>query len=249
MLPDSPLDEFMMKNLSELERILGYSFGKRKLLERALTHSSAANERRLTEPDDNEQLEFLGDSIIGFVISDFLFQKYTELSEGELSKVRAHLVSSANLSKLAAQLGLGNFLVLGRGEEKTGGRKKQALLADAFEAVVAAIYLDGGLPPARDFVRETFGPDLEAIESGDFRLLDFKSQLQERLQAMKFPPAEYLVIRETGPDHRKYFSVELRIKGQKMTEGHGDTKKLAEQEAARLALEELLHKTASIAPA
>lgn len=230
----------MPDRVKRVEEILGYTFRRPALLQRALTHSSAANERRLGESQDNEQLEFLGDSIIGFFASDFLFRKYSRLSEGELSKVRAHLVSSANLSKLARRLDLGEFLVLGKGEEKTGGRKKQALLADALEAIVAAIYLDGGLEAAQSFVMRIFKPDLDAVESGEFRLRDFKSQLQERLQALRFPPAEYLIVRETGPDHRKYFLVELRINGRKMTEGQGDTKKLAEQEAARRALETLL---------
>ncbi len=230
----------MFANINRLEETLGYSFRQPSLLERALTHSSAANERRPAHARDNEQLEFLGDSIIGFCISDLLFRKYTGLSEGELSKVRAHLVSSANLSKLARQLDLGDFMVLGKGEEKTGGRKKLALLADALEAVVAAIYLDGGLSAAQSFVIKILEPDLAAIGSGQFLLRDFKSQLQERLQALRLQPAEYLIVKETGPDHRKYFSVELRINGQKMTEGHGATKKMAEQEAARLALERFL---------
>jgi ribonuclease-3 len=227
----------MFSKISRLEETLSYSFRQPDLLAQALTHSSAANERRPMHARDNEQLEFLGDSIIGFCISDFLFQKYTGLSEGELSKVRAHLVSSANLSRVARQLNLGDFLVLGRGEEKTGGRKKLALLADALEAVVAAIYLDGGLSAAQRFVMKILEPDLAAIGTGQLLLKDFKSQLQERLQALRLQPAEYLIVKETGPDHRKHFSVELRINGQKMTEGHGATKKLAEQEAARLALE------------
>jgi ribonuclease-3 len=232
----------MLANIHRLEETLSYSFHQPSLLVRALTHSSAANERRPTHARDNEQLEFLGDSIIGFCISDLLFRKYTGLSEGELSKVRAHLVSSANLSKLARhrQLDLGDFLVLGKGEEKTGGRKKLALLADALEAVVAAIYLDGGLSAAQSFVIKILEPDLAAIGSGQFLLKDFKSQLQERLQALRLQPAQYLIVKETGPDHRKYFSVELRINGQKITEGHGATKKIAEQEAARLALERFL---------
>ena len=230
----------MTEKPASLEQILKYSFQRPDLLRRALTHSSAANENRVTSHGDNEQLEFLGDSLIGFIISDLLFKKYTGLSEGELSKIRAHLVSSANMSRLARQLDLGRFLVLGKGEEKTGGRKKQALLADAFEAVVASIYLDGGLDAARAFILRSFKSDLEAIHSGEFRIKDFKSQLQERLQALHFPAAEYLIVKETGPDHQKHFSVELRINGQKSSEGHGATKKLAEQEAARLALETLL---------
>ncbi|MCI0719883.1 MAG: ribonuclease III [Acidobacteria bacterium] len=229
----------MLENASKLESILGYSFRRPEILERAVTHSSAANERKFAAGHDNEQMEFLGDSIIGFFVSDFLFREHTSLSEGELSKVRAHLVSAANLSKLSCQLELGEFLVLGKGEEKTGGRRKQALLADTFEALVAAIYIDGGLEQARNFLLRIFKPDLDAVGSGGFRLRDFKSQLQEKLQALHFPPAEYCLVKETGPDHRKYFSVELKINGRRMTEGHGGTKKRAEQEAARLALEAL----------
>ena len=223
----------------ELESIFGYSFQSQALLDRALTHSSAANERSTTTREDNEQLEFLGDSIIGFFISDYLYQKFSQLSEGDLSKIRAHLVSSANLFKIASQLQLGEFLHLGKGEEKTGGRKKQALLVDAFEALVAAIYLDGGLKEARQFVLSSFQNDLERIGTGSFYLKDFKSQLQERLQALRLQPAEYSIVSESGPDHRKQFFVELRIRGKKLSDGQGETKKSAEQEAARLALESL----------
>ena len=229
----------MIENLHRLESILGYSFRRPEILERAVTHSSAANEKKDSASHDNEQMEFLGDSLVGFIISDFLFREHTGLSEGELSKVRAHLVSSANLSKLGRQLEIGEFLVLGKGEEKTGGRRKQALLADAFEALVAAIYLDGGLESAREFLLRVFKPDLDIVASGSLQFKDFKSQLQERLQALRCPPAEYCLVKETGPDHCKIFSVELKINGQRMTEGHGDSKKRAEQEAARLALDVL----------
>jgi len=229
----------MNENLHKLESILGYSFRRPELLERAVTHSSAAHERKLSPSDDNEQMEFLGDSLVGFFISDFLFREHTRLSEGELSKVRAHLVSATNLAKLGRQLQLGEFLVLGKGEEKTGGRRKQALLADAFEALVAAIYLDGGLEAAQTFLLRVFKDDLEVVARGNLDFRDFKSQLQERLQALRCPPAEYRLLKETGPDHRKIFLVELKINGQRMTEGQGNSKKRAEQEAARLALDVL----------
>ena len=233
----------MSQKISKLEGALGYSFHDPALLERALTHSSAANERSSVPTQDNEQLEFLGDAIIGFFISDFLFHNFTQLREGELSKIRAHLVSSANLFRISSHLGLGEFLNLGKGEEKTGCRKKQALLVDAFEALVAAIYLDGGPQQARKFVINSFQSDFEAIGKGDFYLQDFKSQLQERLQALRLPPAEYSIIKETGPDHKKLFFVELKVKGKRLTEGHGETKKSAEQQAARLALETVLSYT------
>jgi ribonuclease-3 len=230
----------MNRNPSKLERTLGYRFKDEALLHRALTHSSAANERNTSLRTNNEQLEFLGDSIIGFLISDFLYQKFHHLSEGELSKIRAYLVSSANFFKIASRLELGEFLHLGKGEEKTGGRKKQALSADAFEALVAAIYLDGGLDSAREFLLSSFHPDFQAIEAGNFYHMDFKSQLQERLQALHSPPAEYLIVSASGPDHKKQFSVELKINGKKLSEGRGETKKGAEQEAARLALQTAL---------
>src|SRR5262245_34413759 len=229
----------MSRDPSKLENLLGYCFRDATLLEQALTHSSAANERTAPRNLSNEQLEFLGDSIIGFLVSDYLYQKLPHLSEGQLSKMRAHLVSSANFFSLAKRLGLGEFLHLGKGEEKTGGRKKQALLADGFEALVAAIYLDGGLDSARQFVLKSFRQDFQSIEAGAFYHTDFKSQLQERLQALRFPPAEYSLIGASGPDHKKHFSVELKIEGKKLSEGHGETKKGAEQEAARLALKEL----------
>jgi ribonuclease-3 len=229
----------MNRHPSKLEHLLGYCFHDATLLERALTHSSAANERTTPRHLSNEQLEFLGDSIIGFLISDYLYQNLPHLSEGELSKMRAHLVSSVNFFNIARRLELGEFLHLGKGEEKTGGRKKQALLADGFEALVAAIYLDGGLDSARQFVLKSFRQDFQSIEAGGFYHTDFKSRLQERLQGLRFPPAEYVLVAASGPDHKKQFSIELRIKGKKLSEGHGETKKGAEQEAARLALKEL----------
>jgi ribonuclease-3 len=225
-----------MSNFKSIEHLLGHTFKHPHLLELALTHSSAAHERRVSPSKDNEQFEFLGDSVLGLIISDYLFHHFHDLNEGALSKLRAHLVSSANLFKLAHQLSLGDFLILGKGEEKSGGRKKQAVLADAFEAVVAAIFLDGGLLAAQRFVCRVFKADFEAAESGQFHSPDFKSQLQEKLQALRIANTEYSVIKEMGPDHRKTFWIELRINGKKLSEGHGDTKKLAEQEAARLAL-------------
>ena len=225
-----------ISEFKKVEHLLGHTFKHRNLLERALTHSSAANERKTSTLKDNEQIEFLGDSVLGLIISDYLFHHFPHLNEGELSKLRAHLVSSANLFKLARHLNLGDFLILGKGEEKTGGRKKQAVLADALEAVVAAIFLDGGLLAARRFVYRIFKSDFQTAESGQFHSPDFKSQLQEKLQALRIASAEYTVIKEMGPDHRKSFWVELRINGKRLSEGHGDTKKLAEQEAARQAL-------------
>jgi ribonuclease-3 len=227
------------KEFKKVEQLRGYSFKHPKLLELALTHSSAAHESRPAPSQDNEQFEFLGDSVLGMIVSEYLFQKFHQLNEGELSKLRAHLVSSANLFKLARQLSLGDYLILGKGEEKTGGRKKQAVLADTLEAVVAAIFLDGGISAARRFVHRIFRSDFRTAAEGCFLSPDFKSQLQEKLQALRVSNAEYAVVKESGPDHQKMFWVELRVNGRKLTEGHGETKKLAEQEAARLALEGL----------
>ena len=155
-------DAVSISEFKKVEHLLGHTFKHRNLLELALTHSSAANERKASTLRDNEQIEFLGDSVLGLIISDYLFHHFHHLNEGELSKLRAHLVSSANLFKLARHLNLGDFLILGKGEEKTGGRKKQAVLADAFEAVVAAIFLDGGLLAARRFVYRIFKADFQS---------------------------------------------------------------------------------------
>ncbi len=225
----------MGKELAELEARINYGFKNRTLLVRALTHSSYANEYQV-KWGDNERLEFLGDSIIGFVISEYLLRRHPHLTEGQLSKLKAHLVSSNGLFRVASRLELGQFLNLGKGEEKTGGRGKQALLVDASEALVAAIYLDGGLEATRKFVLTQFAEDLHDIVAGRFSLTDYKSRLQEKLQSLHRARAEYSIINELGPDHQKRFSVRLTIGGELTSEGQGETKKRAEQEAARLAL-------------
>ena len=226
----------MGKELAELEARIHYDFKNRALLVRALTHSSYANEYPV-EWKDNEQFEFLGDSILGFVISQYLFRHHPHFTEGQLSKLKAHLVSSSSLFRVASRLELGQFLNLGKGEEKTGGRGKQALLVNACEALVAAIFLDGGMKAARKFLLNQFAEDLRDIVSGRFTFSDYKSRLQEKLQSLHRERAEYSVIDEFGPDHRKRFSVRLTIGGEPTSEGQGETKKRAEQEAARLALE------------
>ena len=222
--------------LEDLEERIDYGFKDRALLIKALTHSSYANECRV-EQGDNEQLEFLGDSIIGFVVSEYLLANHPQLSEGQLSKLRAHLVSSGSLFRSASSLELGCFLNLGKGEEKNGGRRKQALLVDATEALVAAVYLDGGMDAARRLVLKQFAEDLQDIRSGRFASTDYKSRLQEKLQSLRSGRPEYSVIDESGPDHQKQFSVRLTIGGKPTAEGQGETKKNAEQEAARQALE------------
>ncbi len=222
-----------------LERSLQYHFRDRGLLEHALTHTSRANEDASGGVVDNESLEFLGDAVLGFVIADLLFREFPEYDEGRKSKTKAALVSAASLARLADRLQLGNHLLLGRGEEKTGGRQKQALLADGYEALIAAIYLDGGVEQARAFISRQFDDLIDEVRQPDFFVRDFKSVLQERLQSAGLPPPEYRVAGESGPDHHKAFRVEVLVRGEKLAEGDGRSKKGAEQEAARLALDRL----------
>jgi ribonuclease-3 len=218
-----------------LERRLGYRFRDRGLLEHALTHKSRAQEDASGGVVDNESLEFLGDAVLGLVVAEMLFREFPHFHEGQKSKVKATLVSTASLAALAEHLGLGEHLLLGRGEEKTGGRRKQALLADACEALIAAIYLDGGLDEARRFILAELSDEIARVRSPEF-LRDFKSALQERVQASERPLPEYVITRATGPDHDKRFHVEVRVAGVLLGEASGRTKKEAEQEAARIAL-------------
>ena len=222
--------------LQDLEFALGYTFKNRQLLNQALTHSSHANEKSSGERD-NEQLEFLGDSVLGFLVSDFLFRAHPKLTEGQLSKLKGFFVSSANLVKYAERVHLGSYLQLGKGEEKTGGRTKQALLVDALEAVLGGIYLDGGIEEARRVMLHFFEPQIEDVEESGRQLTDFKTALQEQLQARHLGRAEYMVASEEGPDHQKLFTVEVIIDSESVARGVGLTKKAAEQAAAREALE------------
>jgi len=222
-----------------LERAVDYRFRDRGLLEHALTHTSRANEDVSGGVIDNESLEFLGDAVLGFVVADMLFQRFPQYTEGQKSKMKSALVSTTSLAQLAEGLNLGAHLLLGRGEEKTGGRRKQALLADGFEALIAAIYLDGGIEQARAFIVRSVEDLVDEIEDPDFVARDFKSALQERLQAEGLSLPDYRVSGESGPDHRKVFHVELRVQGSVMSQASGRSKKEAEQQAAKLALEEL----------
>ena len=222
-----------------LERILGYRFRDPGLLEHALTHTSRANEDVSGGVIDNESLEFLGDAVLGFAIADLLFRRFPEKDEGWKSKIKAALVSTASLGRLAETMGLGDHLLLGRGEEKTGGRRKQALLADGYEALIAAIYLDGGIEPATSFIQRQFSDLIEDARQPAAVTRDFKSTLQERVQSRGDAPPEYVVVAETGPDHHKTFQVQVRVGGQPIADATGRSKKEAEQEAARLALQRL----------
>ena len=229
---------------------LGYEFRAASLLERALTHSSAVPELRAARGEDiafagsvvqdNERLEFLGDAVLELLTSEFLLTNFPDWSEGQLSKSRARMVNAHSLELAARSLNLGEYLRLGRGEEKTGGREKPALLADAFEAVVAAVYLDGGLEPVRELLKKTVF--LQASEDGErIAESDRKSALQEFLQGKGGQLAEYRLAGESGPDHQKTFLVEVWVKGECLSSAEGSTKKEAEQRAARRALEKLLH--------
>jgi ribonuclease-3 len=248
-------------DLAELEAALGHSFASRELLLRALTHRSLANERAALEQAagngkaepvkaaDNERLEFLGDAILGLVIAEALFKAHSEWQEGELTRVRAQLVSRQHMAEVAAAIDLGSHLRLSRGEEKGGLRRKGTVLSNTMEAVLAALFLDGGLEPVRAFARRRVMGETEEqlareLQSGE-ALGNYKSALQEQLQAAKVGTPVYRVKSESGPDHRKRFLVEVRLKsaddepGQPLARGMGSTKKLAEQDAARRALERM----------
>ncbi len=220
------------ERLHALEERLCHRFSDLALLDRALTHASLVNESLDPEISDNEALEFLGDAVLGMLVSDLLHRADPDGSEGDKSRRRARLVSAANLARHAAEIGLPALLRLGRGEERTGGREKTALWANAYEAVVAAVYLDGGFDAARRFVAAAFS---DAIADGG-ALGDPKSALQERLQAVGRPLPAYAVVAEEGPSHRRRFRVECRLDDGSVTEGEGSSKKAAQQTAARLAL-------------
>ena len=225
--------------LGPLEERIDYHFRDLGLLEHALTHRSRAHEDASGGVIDNESLEFLGDAVLGFVMADMLFHRYPTHSEGYKSKVKASIVSATALTRLAEDIDLGRFVLLGRGEEKTGGRQKHAILADSYEALIAAIYLDGGVEAAREFIVSQFGPLISA--AGDHAAEasfteDWKSALQEWLQAEGRGLPNYRVAAAEGPDHRKRFDVEVLVGGAVSGRAEGRSKKDAEQQAARAAL-------------
>lgn len=227
------------QEFASLEQRLRYQFRDRGLLEHALTHRSRAHEDVTGGVADNESLEFLGDAVLGLVIADALYREHPDLDEGEKSKLKASLVSTPTLAKVAQALDLGAYLILGRGEEKTGGRQKQALLADGCEALIAALYLDGGLDAARSFILQAFRTQLDAAHVRGRVSGDFKSTLQERLQSEGRAVPEYRTVREAGPDHDKVFHVEVIVDGQSVAVAEGRSKKEAEQAGAQRALEVL----------
>lgn len=218
--------------MKELEDKIGYCFENKKLLKQALTHSSFVNEQRINKLPDYERLEFLGDAVLQLTASDFLFQSYPEMREGELTRRRASLVCGASLAHCAESIQLGQYILMGRGEETTGGRNKEHILADVMEAVIGAIHLDGGFERAIDFIHRFVLDDLEEKEL----FYDSKTLLQEYVQREKGSVINYVLVGESGPDHEREFIVEVRVNGKTAGEGIGKTKKSAEQQAAYKAL-------------
>lgn len=238
--PDTSVPAPALPELVELEARIGYTFHQRALLEQALTHKSRAHEDVTGSLRHNESLEFLGDAVLGLVVAEALCERLPDTTEGQKSQVKAALVSTTTLTAMAEQVTLGAHLRLGRGEEKTGGRLKPALLADACEALIAALYLDGGLEPARRFVLGALAPQIEAAAKRGFQGTDFKSRLQEVLQRSGQPLPTYAVVSTAGPDHRKVFTVAVRVADRALAMAEGLTKKDAEQQAAAQALAALV---------
>jgi len=223
--------------METLEKKLGYAFENRQLLEEALNHSSYANEHR-GGLGSNERLEFLGDSVLGFVAAEFLFKRYAGLPEGDLTRMRAGLVCEQSLYEVAKELDLGSYLKLGRGEEAGGGRERQSILADAVEAVFAAVYLDGGIAAASALIHRCV-LDAEREEVVEERRRDYKTALQELVQRQADQVLTYRMVGERGPDHAKTFAAEVLLNGAPIGSGSGHSKKEAEQAAAKAALESL----------
>jgi ribonuclease-3 len=231
-------------NLEELEQALGHTFADRGLLDRALTHSSSANEAQSAGPGvvtnkDNERLEFLGDSILGWLVSEWLFARFRDFNEGQLSLLKNHLVSAAHLLAIAHKLELGKYLHLGRGEETAGGRSKQRLLVNAFEAVLAAVYLDGGADAARRVVEQYALPDDDVLHqmAGSGPPQDFRAELERLARDRNLPRPSYTLTAETGPGHARTFTVEVRLGKDLGASAEGSSKKIASHNAAKLVCE------------
>lgn len=221
-----------MSDLKELQERIGYQFREERLLRQALTHSSYANEKHMKKLSDNERLEFLGDAVLEVTASEFLYRNHPTLPEGDLTKFRASLVCEPTLAFCTKEMKLGDYLYLGKGEEQTGGRERKSILSDALEAVIGAIYLDGGFEAAKRFVERFILTDIEHKKL----FFDSKTLLQEIVQAQYEEALHYELLGEEGPDHNKQFRVEARIGERAVGEGRGRTKKAAEQEAAYQAL-------------
>ncbi|MCC6543419.1 MAG: ribonuclease III [Nitrospirae bacterium] len=230
------------EQMRDLEKRLSYNFMNIDLLKEAVTHKSYVNENPDLNAKDNERLEFLGDAVLDLSISSYLVENFPQYQEGELSKFKSMMVSEPSLSKIASELDIGEYLLLGRGEEHTGGRKKESLLANALEAIIAAIYFDGGLPAADRFVRMVFVAQIQTATREGISL-DYKTDLQEYCQGHDLELPSYRVSKEMGPDHKKTFEVELLINGEVLGLGIGKNKKEAEQRAAKETLKYLTSKS------
>ena len=222
--------------IRDLENAIGYRFRNNTLLQNALAHSSFANERWHDSLKSNERLEFLGDSILGMVSAEFLYRNYPDRPEGELTRMRADMVCETSLARVANQIGLGDHLLLGHGEQQGGGRERASILADAVESVIAACFLDGGMEPAKAFISQFILCD---VPEKRLRNADYKTALQELVQQKKNQVISYELTGESGPDHDKHFAVRVLLNGVEIGTGEGTSKKRAEQDAARNALEKL----------
>ncbi len=232
----------MTKNWIQLEKRIGYSFKNKDLIKQALTHSSYAYESQEGSISDNEVLEFLGDSVLGLVVADYLVSAFPSLPEGELSKLRSAAASTTSLFHFAKKIKLDRYVLLGKGEEKSGGRRKKTILAGTFEAIIAALYLDGGLPKARDFLLDHLNSFYRKVNVEKFLINNYKSALQEYFQKENLPAPVYKTITTKGPDHRKQFTVEVFLNKRSLAKAIGGSKKEAEQNAAQKALKGLIGK-------
>ena len=220
--------------IKDLETAIGYRFRNITLLQNALAHSSYANERWHNSLMSNERLEFLGDSVLGMLVAEYLYSNFPDRPEGELTKMRADMVCEGALARIAQRIGIGEHLLLGKGEEQSGGRSRNSILADAVESVIAACYLDGGMDAAKHFVQKFV---LDQVSVAPVHNKDYKTTLQERVQQKRNQVLAYTLVGESGPDHDKHFEVELTLNGEVIGRGVGSSKKRAEQDAARVALE------------
>lgn len=229
----------MMKKIKVLEKTLNYRFKDKDILLQALTHSSYVNENKLEITDSNERLEFLGDAILGLVVSEHLYKTYLKSPEGELTKFRAKIVCEQSLAYVAKKYDIGQYLLLGKGEEATGGRERISILADTVEAIIGAVYLDSSYEKVRKVLLGKFKKDVAIAVSKGILFVDYKTELQEKVQKNGSLKIEYNVEKEEGPDHGKIFYMNVMIDDQKISTGRGTNKKEAEQHAAKKALEKI----------
>ncbi len=224
--------------INEVEEVLNIHFSNKFLLERALTHKSFPNENKELNMKDNERLEFLGDSVLSLTVSTYIFKKFPDYPEGKLAKMRSVIVSEPILAKIAREINIGKYMLLGNGEELTGGRDRESIMADAMEAIFGAIYMDRGFEIAAEFILSILVNVIDAVENGKY-IKDYKTMLQELIQKDNLQRPEYKVIDEKGPDHNKTFTINVNFNGKRLGKGKGSSKKEAEQKAAKEALKKL----------